>query len=166
MANDINSLIIIGRLTRDLGSDERSFGYVQSGQAKANISIAVNRGRKQGDQWVEEVYYFDVTIWGKTAENLKPYLLKGTQIAVKGFLKQDRWNDKDGKVCTKVSIVAEQVELLGGKKDNNSASSPDTVYPTAQATQSAYAQEYENQQQEEGAFQEDLPYGSEEDIPF
>ena len=95
MANDVNHVILIGRLTRDLGSDERSFGYVGNGQARANISIAVNRSRKDGDEWKDEVSYFDVTIWGKTAENLKPYLTKGKQVCVEGSLKQDRW-EKDG----------------------------------------------------------------------
>ena len=77
---DLNHVVLIGRLTKDLGTDERSFGYVANGQARANVSIAVNRSRKNGEQWVDEVNYFDVTIWGKTAENLKPYLLKGKQI--------------------------------------------------------------------------------------
>ena len=66
---DVNSVNIIGRLTRDLG--ENDFGYVGNGQARANVSIAVNRSKKQGEEWVNEVSYFDITIWGKTAENLK-----------------------------------------------------------------------------------------------
>ena len=72
---DVNRVNIIGRLTRDIASDERSFAYLPNGTARANVSIAVNRSRKNGDQWVDEVSYFDVTIWGKTAENLKPYLV-------------------------------------------------------------------------------------------
>lgn len=88
--NDTNSVILIGRLTRDLGENDMAY-LSGSGTARANISIAVNRSRKQGDQWIDEVNYFDITVWGKTAENLKPYLLKGKQICVKGFLKQDRW---------------------------------------------------------------------------
>lgn len=118
---DINSVILVGRLTKDLASDEKAFGYVANGQARANISIAVNRSKKQGDQWVDEVNYFDVTIWGKTAENLKPYLTKGTQIAVDGYLKQDRW-EKDGQKFSRVSIVADNVQLLGGKKDGSTQS--------------------------------------------
>ena len=115
---DINSVVLVGRLTRDLGSDERSFGYAPNGQARANISIAVNRSRKNGDQWVDEVNYFDVTIWGKTAENLKPYLNKGKQIAVDGYLKQDRW-EKDGQKMSRITIVADNVQLLGGKSEND-----------------------------------------------
>ena len=80
---DINSVTIVGRLTRDLnGSDQREYAFTPNGQARANISIAVNRSRKQGDQWVDEANFFNVTIWGKTAENLLPYLKKGKQICV------------------------------------------------------------------------------------
>lgn len=118
---DTNTVVLVGRLTKDLGSDERSFGYLPSGQARANISIAVNRSRKNGDQWVDEVNYFDVTIWGKTAENLKPYLLKGKQICVEGYLKQDRW-EKDGQKQSRVTVVANNVQLLGGKSEGSSQS--------------------------------------------
>ena len=136
---DLNHVVIIGRLTRDLGTDERSFGYVANGQARANVSIAVNRSKKSGEEWVDEVSYFDVTIWGKTAENLKPYLTKGKQIAVDGYLKQDRW-EKDGQIMSRVSIVANNVQLLGGN-DNNSV--------TSQAPKSSFAQQYQNQQKTE-----------------
>lgn len=116
---DLNHVAIIGRLTRDLGTDERSFAYTQGGTARANVSIAVNRSRKGSDgSWSDEVSYFDVTIWGKTAENLKSYLKKGTQIAVDGYLKQDRW-EKDGKSNSRVTIVANSVQLLGGKPEGH-----------------------------------------------
>ena len=119
---DLNHVVLIGRLTQDLGSDERSFGYVGNGQARANVSIAVNRSKKNGDQWIEEVNYFNITIWGKTAENLKPYLTKGKQICVEGHLKQDRW-EKDGQKQSRVTIVADQVQLLGGRGDGQSGGS-------------------------------------------
>ena len=66
MATDLNHVVLVGRLTRDVGSDERSFGYVGNGQARANVSIAVNRSRKDSasGNWVEEANFFDVTIWG------------------------------------------------------------------------------------------------------
>ena len=125
---DLNHVVLIGRLTRDLGDDERSFGYVGNGQARANVSIAVNRSKKSGDEWVDETSYFDITIWGKTAENLKPYLNKGKQICVEGHLKQDRW-EKDGQKMSRITIVAENTRLLGGKSDgagnnNNSNGAP------------------------------------------
>ncbi len=62
---DTNHVVLIGRLTRDLGTDERSFAYTASGTARANVSIAVNRSAKRGEEWVDEVSYFDITIWGE-----------------------------------------------------------------------------------------------------
>ena len=148
---DVNHVVLIGRLTRDLGSDERSFGYVSSGQARANVSIAVNRSKKNGEEWVEEVSYFDVTIWGKTAENLKPYLTKGKQIAVDGYLKQDRW-EKDGQKMSRVTVVANNVQLLGGKDSGESVAAPG-VY-----SQSVNASTQDNEPVEDGGFPEDIPF--------
>lgn len=107
---DINSVVLVGRITKDVGSDERSFSYIGNGTAKAVVNIAVNRGVKKGDKWEDETSFFDVTIWGKTAENLKPRLTKGTQITVSGYLKQDRW-EKDGQKQSRVQVVADMVEI-------------------------------------------------------
>ena len=129
---DINHVVIVGRLTRDLATDEKAFGYLPNGTAKANFSIAVNRSKKQGDEWIDEVNYFDITLFGKSAENLKSKLTKGTMVVVDGSLRQDRW-EKDGQKFSKVSIVANSVELAGGKKEGSSAqtSAPQTSAPQA-----------------------------------
>ena len=160
---DLNHVVLIGRLTQDLGSDERSFGYVGNGQARANVSIAVNRSKKNGDQWVEEVNYFNITIWGKTAENLKPYLTKGKQICVEGHLKQDRW-EKDGQKQSRVTIVADQVQLLGGRGDNSQSSGSAGGAPRFQPANNS------NQGSFQGGYSSE-PYGDTgsdfpEDIPF
>lgn len=147
---DLNHVVLIGRLTQDLGADERSFGYVANGQARANVSIAVNRSKKNGDQWVEETYFFNITIWGKTAENLKPYLTKGKQICVEGHLKQDRW-EKDGQKQSRISIVADNVQLLGGNSGNGGAQPSGGYTPKFQPLQQSF---------DTGA--DDFP----EDIPF
>ena len=113
---NINRVLEVGRITRDLG--EKDFGYLPTGTARANISIAVNRATKKNNEWVDEVSYFDIVIWGKTAENLQPYLKKGQLVGIDGYLKQERWQDKDTyQQRSKIVIVAEQVELLGGKAE-------------------------------------------------
>jgi single-strand DNA-binding protein len=109
--SDLNSYTVIGRLTRDL--DDKSFAYTPNGKARLNISIAVNDG--YGDN--EYTSYFDVVIWGKTAENIKQYLSKGKQICLRGRLRQDRW-EKDGQKYSRVIIVAETVQLLGNSQNN------------------------------------------------
>lgn len=106
---DINTLTIIGRLTSNCDS-----AYTAGGTARLNLSIAVNRSQKTGGEWSDKASFFDVTVWGKTAENISPYLSKGKQIAVQGYLDQQRW-EKDGQRFSKVCIIAEQVQLLGGK---------------------------------------------------
>ena len=116
-STDLNCVVLVGRLTRDA-----ELTYLQSGNAVAHLSIAVNRNRKENDQWVEEANYFDISLFGKSAENLKQYLTKGKQIAVQGSLKQDRW-EKEGQKFSKVQIIANNVELLGGRSDNGGNSS-------------------------------------------
>jgi single-strand DNA-binding protein len=116
---DLNDVILIGRVTKDVGSDERSFSFVGNGTAKAVVSLAVNRSVKKGDAWEDEVSYIDCTIWGKTAESLKSKLVKGKQICVHGYLRQDRW-EKDGKKQSRLNVIAESVQLLGGGKSAES----------------------------------------------
>lgn len=111
---DINKVILVGRLTKDI-----EIKYTNNGAAIGNLSIAVNRSRKQNDQWIDETSFFDVKIYGKMAESLQPYLTKGKQIAVEGFLKQERWQ-KDGQNFSRVMVGAENVQLLGGKSGNDS----------------------------------------------
>lgn len=111
---DLNHVIEIGRLTRDIS--ERDFGYTTGGTARLNLSIAVNRSEKRNGAWQDKVSYFDVTVWGKTAENIKAYLHKGKQIAIDGYLDQQRW-EKDGVKYSKVVIIADSVQLLGGNEN-------------------------------------------------
>lgn len=131
---DLNTVVIIGRLTRDLNTAEpREYSVTPNGQYRANVSVAVNSRKRNGDQWIDEANYFDVTIWGKTAENLHPFLKKGKQIAVEGFLKQDRWVDSTtGQNRSKVYIVANNVHLLGGNKLEGAFQAPMGNAPTMQ----------------------------------
>ncbi len=108
MANDINSVTLVGRLTRDA-----ELKYTNSGLAICKFSLAVNRRKKSGDAWTDEVSYFDVVLWGKQGEAIQQYMSKGKQIAVSGELRQNRW-EQDGQNRSKVEVVASNVQLLGG----------------------------------------------------
>ena len=123
----INRVVLVGRITKDVGSDERSFSYIGNGTAKAVVNIAVNRGVKKGDKWEDEASFFDVVIWGKLAENLKPRLTKGTQITVSGYLKQDRW-EKDGQKQSRVQIIADMVEIPNVSKKDGEAFPEDNPF--------------------------------------
>lgn len=116
MAEDVNSLVIVGRLTRDA-----ELKYTAAGQPFTTFAVAVNRRVKRGDSWEEEGNYFDVVYWGRGAEAVNQYLLKGKQIAIEGALKQDRWQDAEGQPRSKVVIEANTVQLLGGQSQNGHA---------------------------------------------
>lgn len=105
---DVNHVVLIGRLTRDA-----EYKVLPSGQGVCNFSIAVNRRKKTGDQWEDEANYFDIVLWGKQADSINRYLVKGKQIGVDGELRQDRWQ-QDGQNRSKVVISANNVQLLGG----------------------------------------------------
>jgi len=108
--SDTNSVVLVGRLTRDA-----ELKYTNGGTAVTKFSVAVNERRKKGETWEDEVNFFDVTLWGKTAEAVTKYLTKGKQVALSGKLHQERW-EKEGQQHSKVAVTAFTVQLLGGGK--------------------------------------------------
>lgn len=109
MANDTNMVVLVGRLTK--ASELR---YSNSGSPICRFSIAVNRRQKSGDQWHDEVSYFDCVLFGKSAESLNQYLEKGRQVSITGELRQNRW-EQDGQNRSKVEIFVSSLQLLGDK---------------------------------------------------
>ena len=122
-SNDYNKVTLIGRLIRDA-----DLKYTTTGTAIAGISLANNRRVKKQDNWETEVSYFDGNIYGRMAENLKPYLTKGKMILIAGHLKQDRW-EKDGQKFSRIKIEVEEVQLLGGNSSENPNSSSGGTQP-------------------------------------
>lgn len=110
---DINHVILVGRLTRDA-----ELKYTPSGTAVCNFAIAVNRRKKNGDEWSEEVSFFDVVLWGRQGEAICQYLIKGKQVAIDGELRQNRW-EQDGQSRSRIEIVANNLQLLGGNMGQN-----------------------------------------------
>jgi single-strand DNA-binding protein len=156
---DVNHVILIGRLTRDA-----ELKYTAGGQAVCKFSLAVNRRRKSGDQWIEEANFFDVVLWGRSGEAINQYLVKGKQIAVEGELRQDRW-EQDGQNRSKVEIMANNVQLLGGGGNAGAGgSNASPAYSNAPAQQ-----ERRNGPAPKGSSHEDGDSGDEsfaDDIPF
>lgn len=79
------------------------------------MTLAVNRRTRNSDQ----PDWFNLELWGKTAEVANNYVRKGTLIGIKGFLKFDTWSDRQtGTNRSKPVIQVEQLELLGSKRDS------------------------------------------------
>ena len=105
----LNKVFLIGRLTRD-----PEIRFLPSGTQITTFSIAVNRRFRVGEDWREETYYFDIETFGNLAERLGKQLNKGTQILVEGQLRQDRWKTSSGENRSKIKIVADKVNMIGG----------------------------------------------------
>lgn len=122
---DLNQIIISGNICHDIG--ERDIQKVGE-TTKLTVSIATNKSVKQNGEWKNKASFFDVVLWGRLADNLKPYLVKGKSIAVVGTLDQDKW-EKDGQKKTKVYITADSIKLLGGKEEKSATPNNDLGFP-------------------------------------
>ena len=112
-----NRVILVGNLTRD-----PELRYIPSGTAVSDIGLAVNDRVKRGDQWVDEVTFVTVTVWGRTAEIANEYLSKGSPVLFEGRLKLDQW-EKDGQKQSKLKVVADRMQLLGSRDGGRSGGS-------------------------------------------
>jgi len=110
---NFNRVYLMGNLTRDIEMRE-----LPSGQSVANIGLAVNRKfRTKGGDDREEVLFVDCEAWGKTADVMAQYLAKGSPVFIEGRLKLDQWQDKDGGNRSKLKVVVESFQFVGGRED-------------------------------------------------
>lgn len=111
MAASLNQVTLLGNLTKDV-----EIRFVPSGQAVANLRLALNRKYKASSgEWKEEVTYVGVEVWGKTAEACGEYLHKGSPVLIEGRLILKEW-EKEGVKRSQLEVAAERVQFLGGKK--------------------------------------------------
>jgi len=106
----VNKVILVGNLGRDA-----ELKYTPGGAPVAKVSLATTEvwtdksGQKQ-----ERTEWHSIDIWGKQAESLSEYLVKGKQVYVEGRLQTREWNDKDGNKRKTTEIRADRIVLLGG----------------------------------------------------
>jgi single-strand DNA-binding protein len=110
---DINSVVLVGRLTRD-----PELRALASGKSVCSLRIACNGFRKDGDTYQERPNFFDVSVFGASGENADRYLRKGSRVAIDGRLEWSEWETSDrssGSGQQKrqaVKVVAESVQFL------------------------------------------------------
>ena len=108
-----NLTILTGRITKDLE-------LKQAGQTQVtNFSMAVDNPFKKDD-----TSFFDVVAFGKTAQLLNNYCGKGSKILIEGNLKQDRFQDKEGRNRSVVRVIANRIEFLDSKGSNQQNNQP------------------------------------------
>ena len=119
MAN-VNKVILIGNLTRD-----PELKYLPSQTAVCEFGLAVNRRwTAQDGTQKEETTFVDCSSFGRQAETLSKYVKKGNPLFVEGRLKLDQWEAQDGSKRSKMRVVIENFQFLGGRSDNAGGGAP------------------------------------------
>jgi len=108
----VNKVLLAGRLTRD-----PELTYIQAGTAICKFGLAVNEKYKSGEEWKEKVHFIDITVWGKSGENVAQYMNKGSRVFIDGKLNYQTW-EVQGEKKSKLEVVANNVQFLDAKKEN------------------------------------------------
>jgi single-strand DNA-binding protein len=126
----INRVVLTGNLTKDAELKQTS-----GGMAIVKMRLAVNDRRKnsQTGQWEDSPNFVDVTMFGARGEAVSRFLSKGKQIAVEGKLRWSEWESQAGDKRSKIEVVADDIELLGGRGD--AAPGPARPAPAFEAPQ-------------------------------
>lgn len=121
--NNLNSVLLEGNLTRDPVLNETT-----KGTPVCVFGLAVNRYYRQEENTVKEVSFFEVEAWSRLAQYAGSMLKKGAPVRVVGHLKQDRWDDAEGKSRSRIKVVAEHLEVTErkGTRDGDAPAGHDT----------------------------------------
>lgn len=121
----VNKVILVGNLGRD--PETR---FAPSGSAICNITIATSRNwkDKSSGEKREETEWHRVVFYDKLAEIAGEYLKKGRPVYVEGRLKTRKWTDKDGVEKYTTEIIAEEMQLLGGREGGGGGGADDEGY--------------------------------------
>ena len=113
----LNKVMLIGNLGRD-----PEVRYTASGTAVAGFSVATTeKFKNKSGEWEERTEWHNITLWGRLAEIAGEYLAKGKTVYVEGRLQTRKWQDRDGKDRYTTEVVADKMQMLGGKGDGGRA---------------------------------------------
>lgn len=110
-----NRVVLAGNLTRD-----PELRFTNNGIPVCGFGIAVNRVRSKS----EEVDFFDITAWRELGETIANYKKKGDPILIEGKLQYRTWEAQDGSKRSKVDIVADNIQFLGGRGEGGEGGAP------------------------------------------
>ena len=118
MSRGLNKVMVIGHLGKD-----PEMRYTPSGRPVTTFSVAVSRSWNTADgERRTETEWFNIVAWGNLAEICKQYLHKGQQVYIEGRLQTRRWDDKEGQKHTSVEVVANEMMMLGDRRENSGQS--------------------------------------------
>ena len=153
-----NRVVLVGNTTRDV-----ELRKIPSGTEVCDLGLAVNERRRDAQgNWIEDVTFVDVTLWGRNATVAAEYTRKGSPVLIEGRLKTDTW-ETDGQKRSKLKVIADRLVLLSSR-NGGAGGAPRQSYGGA-------SQGYQQPPQQQTSYQ-DLPSSFEpndiadNDLPF
>ncbi|MDB2686507.1 single-stranded DNA-binding protein [Mariniblastus sp.] len=147
-----NRVVLVGNLTKDV-----ELRHTKTGTAVTDVSLAVNERIKKNDQWTDEVHFFEITLWSRLAEIAAEYLSKGSSVLIEGRLKHDRW-EQDGVKRSKVSIVGEKMQMLGGKGGGGNSSNSGSSNYSSSAGADSGSSDFQQSDQATSPPKDEVPF--------
>ena len=148
MARGVNKVILVG----NLGADPE-VKYMPNGNAVANVTLATSESwkDKQSGEQKDKTEWHRVVFFRRLAEIAGEYLKKGSQVYLEGKLQTRKWQDKNGNDRYTTEIIANEMQMLGGRGGGGSAGFSSNDAPAAQTPAPAVAEAG-------GEFDDDIPF--------
>jgi len=142
----VNKAILLGNLTR-----EPEVRFMPNGEAVANFSIATNeRWKDKNGEQQEKAEFHNIVMYRKLAEIAGEYLKKGSSVYLEGRLQTRKW-EKDGVTRYSTEVIADSMQMLGGKADGSTGSAQRQDTPSNEQDQSTGTRSFDD-------FDDDIPF--------
>ncbi len=158
MARGVNKVILLGNVGKD-----PEIRTTQGGMTVASFSLATaERAKDQAGNWTDKTEWHNLVAFQRTAEIVRDYVKKGSQLYIEGKIQTRSWDDKEsGQKKYRTEILVNDLQLLGGRGDGASSgggyersSGGYATNPTRSSAPSAPANDYADQ----GITDEDIPF--------
>ncbi|MGH8237566.1 MAG: single-stranded DNA-binding protein [Steroidobacteraceae bacterium] len=159
MARGVNKVILVGNLGAD--PDTR---YMPSGKAVTNIRVATSESwkDKQTGDMQERTEWHSIVMYDKLGEIAAEYLRKGSQVYIEGKIRTRKWQDKEGKDRYTTEVIADQMQMLGGRGGGGAPSEPreprSSSRPTPATEDRSAAPVADEGGRGGGEFDDDIPF--------
>lgn len=154
MARGINKVCLLGNVGKD--PEVRS---TQGGTTVCNFSLATADRRKVNEEWVDSVEWHNLVAFGRTAEIIRDYVQKGSQLHIEGKLQTSSWDDKtSGQKRYKTEIIVNELTLLGSPGGGKGESGGTDIDAQNQRNRQRSAAQHPQDYADVGITDDDIPF--------
>ena len=155
MAKGVNKVFLLGNVGKD-----PEIRTTPGGMTVASFSLATaERAKDAQGNWADKTEWHNLVAFQRTAEIVRDYVKKGTQVFVEGKIQTRSWDDKEsGQKKYRTEILINELSLLGGGSGRSEGSSSSGGYSSARSSSSSSPSAPSNDYAEQGITDEDIPF--------